>query len=34
MTSRSGGRPAQLFRRGTTSVLNPPLLRPTPSVLT
>ena len=34
MTSRSGGRPAQVFRRGPTSTLNPPLLRPTPSVLT
>jgi 8-oxo-dGTP diphosphatase len=34
MTSRSGGRPAQLFRRGPTKTLNPPLLRPVPSVLT
>ena len=34
MTSRGGGRPAQVFRRGPTSALNPPLLRPTPSVLT
>ncbi len=34
MTSRGGGRPAQVFRRGPTSTLNPPLLRPTPSVLT
>jgi 8-oxo-dGTP diphosphatase len=34
MTSRGGGRPAQLYRRGPTSTLNPPLLRPTPSVLT
>jgi 8-oxo-dGTP diphosphatase len=33
MTSRGGGRPAQLYRRGPTSTLNPPLLRPTPSVL-
>ena len=32
MTSRSGGRPAQVFRRGPTSVLNPPLLRPTPAL--
>jgi len=32
MTSRSGGRPAQLFRRGQTSILNPPLLRPTPAL--
>jgi 8-oxo-dGTP diphosphatase len=30
MTSRGGGRPAQLFRRGPTTTLNPPLLRPTP----
>jgi 8-oxo-dGTP diphosphatase len=28
-TSRQGGRPAQLFRRGTASLLNPPMLRPT-----
>jgi 8-oxo-dGTP diphosphatase len=34
MTSRGGGRPAQLYRRGPTSTLNPPLLRPTPAVLT
>lgn len=34
MTSRGGGRPAQLYRRGPTNALNPPLLRPTPSVLT
>jgi 8-oxo-dGTP diphosphatase len=34
MTSRGGGRPAQLYRRGPTSSLNPPLLRPTPSILT
>jgi 8-oxo-dGTP diphosphatase len=33
MTARGGGRPAQLFRRGPTSTLNPPLLRPTPTVL-
>jgi 8-oxo-dGTP diphosphatase len=33
MTSRGGGRPAQVFRRGDTSILNPPLLRPTPAVL-
>jgi 8-oxo-dGTP diphosphatase len=33
MTSRGGGRPAQVFRRGNTSILNPPLLRPTPAVL-
>ena len=33
LTSRSGGRPAQVFRRGPTSTLNPPLLRPTPSLL-
>lgn len=34
MTSRGGGRPAQVFRRGPTSTLNPPLLRPSPSLLT
>ena len=34
MTSRGGGRPAQLFRRGATTSLNPPILRPTPSLLT
>jgi 8-oxo-dGTP diphosphatase len=34
MTSRGGGRPAQLYRRGPTRGLNPPLLRPTPSILT
>lgn len=34
MTSRSGGRPAQVYRRGPISALNPPLLRPTPSLLT
>ena len=34
MTSRGGGRPAQIFRRGPTSSLNPPLLRPTPTALT
>jgi 8-oxo-dGTP diphosphatase len=28
-TSRQGGRPAQLFRRGTATLLNPPMLRPT-----
>jgi 8-oxo-dGTP diphosphatase len=33
MTARGGGRPAQLYRRGSTTTLNPPLLRPTPSVL-
>jgi 8-oxo-dGTP diphosphatase len=33
-TSRGGGRPAQVFRRGPTMSLNPPLLRPTPSILT
>jgi 8-oxo-dGTP diphosphatase len=33
-TSRGGGRPAQVFRRGPTTSLNPPLLRPTPSILT
>jgi len=33
MTSRGGGRPAQVFRRGPTTALNPPLLRPTPTVL-
>jgi 8-oxo-dGTP diphosphatase len=27
-TSRQGGRPAQLFRRGTATLLNPPMLRP------
>ena len=26
-TSRQGGRPAQLFRRGTAALLNPPMLR-------
>jgi 8-oxo-dGTP diphosphatase len=34
MTTRGGGRPAQLFRRGPTTTLNPPLLRPTPTLLT
>lgn len=34
VTSRGGGRPAQLYRPGPTSVLNPPLLRPSPTVLT
>jgi 8-oxo-dGTP diphosphatase len=34
MTSRGGGRPAQLYRRGPTNTLNPPILRPSPSVLT
>lgn len=34
MTSRGGGRPAQVFRRGPISTLNPPLPRPAPSVLT
>ena len=28
-TSRQGGRPAQLFSRGTATLLNPPMLRPT-----
>ncbi|MFL6113755.1 MAG: NUDIX hydrolase [Catenulispora sp.] len=27
-TSRQGGRPAQLFRRGNATLLNPPMLRP------
>ena len=27
-TTREGGRPAQLFRRGTLEVLSPPLVRP------
>lgn len=27
-TTRDGGRPAQLFRRGPATVLNPPLVRP------
>ena len=27
-TSRQGGRPAQLFTRGTATLLNPPMLRP------
>jgi len=27
-TTRQGGRPAQLFRAGTATVLNPPMLRP------
>jgi 8-oxo-dGTP diphosphatase len=31
-TSRGGGRPAQVYRRGPISTLNPPLLRPTPSL--
>ncbi len=34
MTSRNGGRPAQVFRRGPINTLNPPLLRPNPSLLT
>jgi 8-oxo-dGTP diphosphatase len=33
MTTRGGGRPAQLFRQGPTQTLNPPILRPTPSVI-
>jgi 8-oxo-dGTP diphosphatase len=33
VTSRGGGRPAQLFRRGATAVLNPPLLRPFPTLV-
>jgi 8-oxo-dGTP diphosphatase len=33
MTSRSGGRPAQLYRRGSTTTLNPPILRPAPTLL-
>jgi 8-oxo-dGTP diphosphatase len=28
-TARQGGRPAQLFRLGTATLLNPPMLRPT-----
>ncbi|WP_308113912.1 NUDIX hydrolase [Kineosporia corallincola] len=32
MTTRGGGRPAQLFRRGATQTLNPPILRPSPTV--
>lgn len=31
-TTRDGGRPAQLFRRGGLDVLNPPLMRPQGSV--
>jgi len=27
-TTRGGGRPAQLYRRGDATLLNPPLLRP------
>lgn len=27
-TTRQGGRPAQLFRAGGATVLNPPMLRP------
>jgi 8-oxo-dGTP diphosphatase len=27
-TARQGGRPAQLFERGTATLLNPPMLRP------
>ncbi|MGQ4452425.1 hypothetical protein ACN6LK_004273, partial [Streptomyces griseus] len=27
-TTRQGGRPAQLFRAGAATVLNPPMLRP------
>ena len=27
-TNRHGGRPAQLFRRGSATLLNPPMLRP------
>lgn len=34
VTARGGGRPAQLFRRGPTTTLNPPILRPHPTVLT
>ena len=30
-TTRDGGRPAQLFRRGPASTLNPPLTRPEPA---
>lgn len=33
MTTRGGGRPAQLFRRGATQTLNPPILRPNPTVI-
>ncbi len=33
MTTRGGGRPAQLFRRGPTQTLNPPILRPSPTVI-
>ncbi len=29
-TTRQGGRPAQLFRRGGATLLNPPMLRPEP----
>jgi 8-oxo-dGTP diphosphatase len=28
VTNRQGGRPAQLFRRGSATLLNPPMLRP------
>ena len=31
-TTRDGGRPAQLYRKGEAAVLHPPLLRPTESV--
>jgi 8-oxo-dGTP diphosphatase len=27
-TTRQGGRPAQLFKRGDVTLLNPPMLRP------
>jgi 8-oxo-dGTP diphosphatase len=32
-TTREGGRPAQLYRRGSTNTLHPPLLRSTTDVL-
>jgi 8-oxo-dGTP diphosphatase len=31
-TSRQGGRPAQLYRRGTAALLHPPMLRPSRGV--
>ncbi len=33
MSSRGGGRPAQLYRKGPADTLNPPLLRPTHTLL-
>jgi 8-oxo-dGTP diphosphatase len=34
MSTRGGGRPAQLYRKGPADTLNPPLLRPTPTLHT